>query len=183
MQLIWQPIYLCVLGMHLIGQLPRLAWLGQSAQNGIICGYRLLPSRATAILSARSVERAARQLRAYLNRQFRESAQVFRVPVKMADRLAADYLMAALLRVQRQLDLSNDEMHALETRWLQAMGMQGCSSLIDISLTSGCSRLALGRKVCCQHFRRADGNLCNSCPRHEPEMRMFLLRQELTTGY
>jgi len=43
--------------------------------------------------------------------------------------------------------------------------MSGASGLLAVPLAEGGTRLGLQRKACCQHFRRADGELCDSCPK------------------
>lgn len=178
-QLVWQPVYLTVLGVHLSGLVPRLAKVGQTMHEGVVCGYCLPAQGARRASPIDPIGLAARQLRAYLARQWREAIGVFPLHAKVAERLAADFLMAALLMVQRHSTLGNGELHDLAKRWLTAMGMQGCSSLVDVHLDDGRACLALGRKVCCQHFRRADAVPCSSCPKLAPEVRIGFLRQEL----
>jgi siderophore ferric iron reductase len=178
-QLVWQPVYLTVLGVHLVGLMPRLARVGQSVRDGAVCGFSLPGQGARSVSSVDPIGSAARQLRAYLARQWREAMPVFPLHAKVADRLAADFLMAALLLVQRQTAMSNESLHELARQWLAAMGMSGCSSLINVQLDDGRNCLALGRKICCQHFRRADATLCSGCPKLNPQLRMALLRQEL----
>ncbi len=181
-QLVWQPVFLTVLSVHMGGLVPRLAHAGQSMREGVVCGFSL-PARGFRTTSSTDpIGLAARQLRAWLARQWREVGAVFHLHAKVAERLAADFLMAALLLVQRQRGIGNRELHELATRWLTAMGMRGCSSLVDVHLDDGRACLALGRKICCQHFRRADATLCSSCPKLAPEVRMVLLRQELSTS-
>jgi siderophore ferric iron reductase len=177
--LIWQPVYLTVLAVHLAGRVPRLSIMGQSVMEGTVAGFVMPAHQPRVVGPGRPFDVAARQLRAWLARQWREAAAVFRIHTRMADRLAADYVLAALLLVQRRLGLAHAELHRLEARWLDALGMSGCSSLIDVSLEDGRTCLALGRKVCCQHFRRADGGLCSTCPKLEPQERLIRLRQEL----
>ena len=91
-------------------------------------------------------------------------------------------MLAALLYVQNNLreTLCNTRMRVLEGMWLEALGLKDNSELICIALDDGQERLALGRKVCCQHFRRADGELCSTCPKLKQEERIARLRQELT---
>lgn len=181
-QLIWQPVYLTVLAAHLGGVVPRLAHAGQSMREGVVHGFSLPAQRVRDASPGDPIPLAARQLRAWLARQRRETAAVFHLHAKVAERLAADFLMAALLLVQRHTAMGNREMHALAMRWLDAMGMRGCSSLIDVHLDDGRTGLALGRKICCQQFRCTDAALCSTCPKLAPDKRMVLLRQELYTA-
>ncbi|MDO9406292.1 MAG: siderophore ferric iron reductase [Polaromonas sp.] len=183
-QLVWQPVFLTVLSVHLGGLVPRLAHVGQSLQGGAVFGFSLPAHgfRATSSADpATLIPFAARQLRAWLARQWQEATGVFFMHARVANRLAADLLMAALLLVQRRSALGNDALRELAARWLSAMHMDGCSSLVDVPLDDGRTALALGRKICCQHFRRADSAPCTSCPKLPIETRMVLLRQELST--
>jgi len=47
-----------------------------------------------------------------------------------------------------------------------------------VQLTDGGTRLGLQRKACCQHFRRADGELCDSCPKLPLAERTRRLREQ-----
>jgi siderophore ferric iron reductase len=177
--LVWQPIYLSLLGVHLAERAPCLAQMGQSIKDGYVAGFCLpehCPRRAA---QAQLVEFAAEQLREQLAHQLAEFQSVAVIKTKMAHRLAADYVLAALLLIQRQQRFCNTQTHALEDRWLSALDLKGDSTLIDVHLDDGRERLALGRKVCCQHFRRADGVLCSTCPKIREAERIERLRQEL----
>jgi siderophore ferric iron reductase len=173
---------LSVLSVHLSRAVPRLKGFSQSQRGGVVGGFHLASFRAGGDGPATSPVRAAQLLRAYLRRQYREASAVFSLPPKVADRLAADFLLAALLRAQRSLGLCNSAVQSLAAQWLNAAGLRGCGSLIDVDLPDGRAALALGRKICCQHHRRPDGGLCSSCPRLPPERRLALLREELAAA-
>jgi hypothetical protein len=57
--------------------------------------------------------------------------------------------------------------------------MPRSSALLEVRLDDGRECLALGRNVCCQHFRRDDGEFCSTCPKLKPEERQRRLREEL----
>ncbi|GGK04573.1 siderophore ferric iron reductase [Pseudomonas matsuisoli] len=177
--LIWQPIYLCLLGVHLAQRAPCLAQMGQSVNEGFVSGFCLPEHCPRQAAPQRLIELAAEQLREQLAHQLVEFQGVVGIKAKMANRLAADYVLAALLFIQRQQGFCNGRAHALECQWLDALSLQDESSLIDVHLDDGRERLALGRKVCCQHFRRADGALCSTCPKIREAERIERLRQEL----
>lgn len=178
--LIWQPIYLSLLGVHLAGRVPCLNDMGQSVCDGVVSGF-CLPEHCPRQASQDAlIDFAAGQLQQLVARQLQEYNAVAAMHQKMARRLEADYVLAALLLIQRQQALSNVQLHQLERRWLEALDLQGDSTLIDVRLDDGRERLALGRKVCCQHFRRADGQLCSTCPKLKQEERLARLRQELS---
>ena len=96
---------------------------------------------------------------------------------KLAQRLAADYVLAALLLVQRQLSLDNQQLRGLSARWLEVLGLHGGSDLLEVRLEDGRNCLTLERKACCQHFRRGDGELCNTCPKLRRDERLLRLRE------
>ncbi|TBU90894.1 siderophore ferric iron reductase [Phytopseudomonas dryadis] len=178
--LIWQPIYLSLLGVHLAGRLPSLQGMGQSVCEGVVSGFCLPEHAPRRAHEDALIGLAAEQLRQLLERQLLEFDAVVAIHHKLARRLQADYVLAALLLIQRQRALDNARLHELEQRWLTALGLQGGSSLIEVRLDDGRARLALGRKVCCQHFRRADGQLCSTCPKLKQDERMTRLRRELS---
>lgn len=177
--LVWQPIYLSLLAVHLAERAPCLADMGQSVTDGVVAGFCLPEHCPRHAAQAALIDFAAEQLREQLVRQLEEFQAIAPIHTKMANRLAADHVLAALLLVQRQQRLCNDQAHSLETRWLTALGLKGDSTLIDVHLDDGRDRLALGRKVCCQHFRRSDGVLCSTCPKIREAERLERLRQEL----
>lgn len=122
---------------------------------------------------------AGSQLADLLRRQHVEFCQVQSIHGKLAQRLAADYVLAALLLVQRQLSLDNQQLRGLSARWLEALGLRGGSDLLEVRLEDGSDCLTLERKACCQHFRRCDGELCSTCPKLRRDERLVRLREEL----
>jgi siderophore ferric iron reductase len=180
--LVWQPIYLMVLGVHLGRCAPSLDQLGQRVNHGFVAGFCLHDHCPYVACQESLIAAATKQLHGLIERQLEEVNSVFKVNPKMARRLAADCVLAALLYVQNnQRDtLGNERLHVLEKSWLESLDLKDNSELICIQLDDGRERLALGRKVCCQHFRRADGELCSTCPKLKPDERIARLRQELT---
>ena len=178
--LIWQPIYLSLFGVHLAERAPCLDGMGQTVCDNMVYGFCLpehCPRRAT---PHALIDFAAEQVRTLVERQWQDFDAVAGIHRKLARRLQADCVLGALLMIQRQQSLANERMHQLEHLWLEALELRGDSSLIDVRLDDGRERLALGRKVCCQHFRRSDGNYCSSCPKLKQEERLTRLRQELS---
>jgi len=177
--LVWQPVYLSLIGAHLGRCAPRLDGMAQLQRDGYVMGFRL-PSHTpcTGDEDAR-LAFAAGQLRERLETQWQALAPIQPLHRKMAMRLAADYLLDGLLLVQRRRQLDNARVQQLRERWLRALDLEGASGLIEVRLDDGRTPLALERKVCCQHFRRADGSLCSTCPKLSADERMVRLRREL----
>ncbi|PIA66900.1 siderophore ferric iron reductase [Pseudomonas sediminis] len=177
--LVWQPIYLTLLGVHLAQRMPCLSTLGQDVQSGVVLGFCLpdhCPQRAA---EDELINLAGSQLADLLRRQHVEFCQVQSIHGKLAQRLAADFVLAALLLVQRQLNLDNQQLRGLSARWLEALGLRGGSELLEVRLEDGRDCLTLERKACCQHFRRCDGELCSTCPKLRRDERLVRLREEL----
>lgn len=177
--LVWQPIYLTLLGVHLARRVPCLSSLGQEVQDGVVSGFCLAEVLSLPAVEDQAVSLAARRLQDWLCRQHVEFCQVQNIHGKLAQRLAADYVLAALLLVQRQRTLDNQRLRALAARWLDALGLRGSSELLEIRLDDGRDCLSLERKACCQHFRRCDGEMCSTCPKLRREERLVRLREEL----
>ncbi|TDR82852.1 siderophore ferric iron reductase [Paludibacterium purpuratum] len=178
--LIWQPLYLLVWAAHRCRAVPRLASLAQCVQGGVVSGFVLEAHRPLAYalpeesLAAAGAEASliCRQLLADL------SAQI-RLHPKMAGRLQADCLLSALLAVARsQPDFAPERVRQWADAWLAATGLAEQSGLCQFDLPDGGQGLGLARRVCCQHFRRADGELCGSCPKLSAEQRTARLREE-----
>lgn len=177
--LVWQPVYLTVLSVHLAQRMPCLSSLAQTVQNGVVSGFCLPEHCPQQAAQEALISLAASQLERLLRRQHAEFCQVQNIHGKLAQRLAADYVLAALLQVQRQLTLDNSQLRALAARWLEALGLRGSSDLLEVRLEDGRDCLSLERKACCQHFRRCDGELCSTCPKLRRDERLLRLREEL----
>lgn len=177
---IWQPIYLSFLAVHLSQQVPSLAKMGQTVSEGQVGGFCLPPHRPRQGRQADLIGYAAEQLCQFVDRQLSDFNSVCQIYPKMARLLAADCARAALLWVDRCQPMGNAQVLDLEGQWMEALALSPGSSLIDVHTEDGRHCLALGRKVCCQHFRRADGEMCSTCPRHKQEERCQRLRAEFT---
>ncbi len=177
--LVWQPVYLALLGVHLGRCVPHLDGMAQQQRDGFVMGFSLPEHSPFTGDEEQRLDFAAQQLGARLEAQWQALTPLQPIHRKMAMRLAADYLLDGLLLVQRRLGLDNARVQQLRERWLKALQMPGASGLIEVQLDDGRTPLALERKVCCQHFRRADGSLCSTCPKLSADERMARLRQEL----
>lgn len=177
--LIWQPIYLSVLAVHLQQCALRLNGMGQSTRDGFVGGYCLPDHTPRRDHLPQLIALSGAQLAQCLSAQLDEYSHLCPIAAKLARLLIADCLRAALLLLQRQQDLSTPHVQQLEHDWLAALELSGRSPLVCLELESGRQCLALGRSACCQHFRRADGEPCAGCPRLKPHEREQRLRQEL----
>ena len=179
--LVWQPLYLAVLAAHLAGCLPRLSGMAQQLRGGFVAGFSLPESGLQHGGEAELIASAGAQLQALCQPLFDLVNQQVKLHPKMAGRLQADCLLAALLHAQRcDARYDNARLLVLVPQWLAALDLPGASALMPVRLDDGQERLALNRKVCCQHFRRCDGELCSTCPKLKPDARLALIKQELS---
>jgi siderophore ferric iron reductase len=176
--LIWQPIYLSVLAVHLARQAPCLASMGQSVSQGLVAGFCLPPHCPRQGNVADLIAYSADQLVRFIERQLIDFNSVCEIYPKLARLLAADCARAALLWADRCEPLAAGQLLEREGQWMEALALSPGSSLIEVHTDDGRQCLALGRKVCCQHFRRSDGEFCDTCPKLKQEERLKRLRAE-----
>lgn len=175
--LIWQPIYLSLLAVHLGRRAPCLAQMGQSIVEGSVQGFRLPPHCPYAGNQRALIACASEQLHAFVETQLEEFNAVAIIYPKMARLLVADCVRAALLLAQRHDPVTDSALLEAERHWLDALALPGGSALVPLELDDGRHCLGMGRKVCCQHFRRTDGELCASCPKLASDERLKRLRE------
>lgn len=173
---IWQPVYLGVVGVHCCGCAPDLSALSQRTEAGGIHGFRIAPHTPRLGAEDDGLRRVARQIAEGWTRLHAQWRDVGPLPVKAAGRLLADCVLGALLCVQRdRSDWDAPRMHALGQRWLEAIGLGGECGFLAFHDGGGAERLALARKGCCLHYRRADGEMCATCPRQRLSERLVRL--------
>lgn len=174
--LIWQPIYLSVLAVYLCRSVPCLANMGQSMNEGSVHGFRL-PAHCPYRGDPKALmDCASEQLTTFVETQLEEFNAVASIYPKMARLLVADCVRAALLLAQRNEPIPDESLLEAEREWLAALTLPGGGALTVLDLDDGRTCLGMGRKVCCQHFRRADGELCDSCPKLGRDARLQRLR-------
>lgn len=176
--LVWQPIYLQVLAVRLAGQAPCLDGLAQGVEQGFVAGFCLPDHRPLQGEPQRLLRHAGAQIRGFCEQAQAVSGPLLGLHPKLAQRLAADCVMAALLHSQRLDGCGNLQLCRAADVWLAACAMSGASGLLAVPLAEGGTRLGLQRKACCQHFRRADGERCDSCPKLPLAERERRLREQ-----
>lgn len=175
-QLIWQPLYLSVLSVHLTGALPRLGGLCQDLSHGRLAGFSLPPHRPRPGREAELIALAGRQLRRRLRAWFSALQRLVPYPTQQASALAADCLLGALLLLPGTAGpWSRERLERAATRWLAACQLQERSGLLFYALADGGQSADLARRACCQHYRL--DSPCASCPRLRLPERLQRLRQ------
>lgn len=177
--LIWQPIYFTVLAVHLNGKAPCLKNIGQTVCNGFVGGFCLPQHCPRQGHSKELIQFAAGQVVEFINDQLSEFNQVASIYPKLARLLAADCVVSALLLAHEHLALSKQHLVELEGLWMDALKLAPNSGLTSVYTEDGEEHMCLQRQVCCQHFRRHDGELCSSCPKLKKTERDMRLQAEL----
>ena len=166
--LLWQPAYLAVIGVHVHGALPALARLSQARQNLDIDGYRLEPGPQYRAGTEAMIARAGGELRGMADAVLVEINAVTRLKRLPAMRLLADRMLGLMVRLgQYRPGTSIAEQHRYCALWLEAMGLAGQGSLETIDLPGGRQAAIVARKGCCLDYLAFPGTYCASCPRQE----------------
>ena len=166
--LIWQPVFIAVLGVHGVGSVPPIDRLWQRLDSGIVAGFWLPEKgwRETGADEVQRIERAGELLAQVRDRLLADLSGVIRLKRLSAYRLMADTLLAALATLENLSGaFTHERIQALADQWLAATGLSNQSQLMPLTLAGGQPALGLDRKACCMHYRRDDGCYCASCPK------------------
>lgn len=175
---IWQPIYLCVIAVHLGAPVPRLAGLAQPVKNGFPIGVHLPEHVPIDGTFAWRMEAAAGEQRRFCSTIRRALKPMVTLHDRAADRLQAECVLGALMAVRPHASLSDADVIAAGDAWLARLGITGGCGFFAYRAGDGTSALALDRKVCCHHFRRRDGEKCSTCPKLPLDARIARLQTE-----
>lgn len=166
--LIWQPVFIAVLGVHGVESVPPVDRLWQRLDDGIVAGFRL-PGQGWREANADEAQRiaaAGELLVRVRDRLLADVTGVTRLKRLSAHRLMADTLLGALTTLPNLSQaFTSERIQALADQWLSATGLSHQSGLMPLTLTGGQKALGLDRKACCMHYRREDGCYCASCPK------------------
>lgn len=164
--LVWQPVYLTLAGMHLkrLGISPEC--ISQQVSHCMVWGCRIADHTPIEEDEITLLDITAPRLRACMSTLFQTCNGVLALHPKAADRLFADYVMGALLRI-KELRQDWSAAHTVDwaERWLTALDLNGAGGLLRYKHDAGHDQLALDRKVCCLVYKCHDGALCDTCPK------------------
>jgi siderophore ferric iron reductase len=177
--LIWQPIYLSVIGVHTAYTVLSLDRFEQPIENGLTREVRL-PHHALAKGGPLPpIDLAAGEIAACCAQIFDELSDVVRLNAHAARCMQADCVLAALLALSvTRPHWNHAQIEALGERWLERLDLEGCSRFFAYPCSDGASALALDRQTCCYHYRLHDGELCSTCPRLEQRERIVRLNAQ-----
>ncbi|WLQ11848.1 siderophore ferric iron reductase [Hahella aquimaris] len=177
--LVWQPTFLAVAAVHLVGTAAPLSELGQKYAQGVVAGFRMPPVATPSDAVERLIEVSGAELAQVCEIFLNQLNRIARVKPLIAKRLVADSLLSALARLSLLASPpDNQQIQQWAQAWLKAMDLIGYSNLTPIALCNGRLQLTLDRKACCLHYLRQDGELCASCPKQKPEVRVQRLTEE-----
>jgi siderophore ferric iron reductase len=177
--LIWQPIYLSVIGVHTAQRVLSLERFEQPIENGWTREVRLPDHAPRPGVGDTLIELAATEIAASCAQIFDELSSVIRLNAHAARSMQADCVLAALLALRTtRTDWYHSHVEALGARWLATLALAGRSGFFAYQRSDGASALALDRQTCCYHYRRRDGELCSTCPRLDKHERIVRLNAE-----
>ena len=174
---IWQPIYLCVIAVHLGAPVPRLVGMSQPVKEGFPSGLHLPEHAPIEGSFAERMDAAAIELRVFCAAVRRVLKPLVALHDRAADRLQAECVLGALLAARPHTSLSDAEVIATGEAWLESLGIGGGCGFFAYRARDGTPALALDRKVCCHHFRRHDGERCRTCPKLSLDARIARLME------
>lgn len=177
--LIWQPVYLSVIGVHAARASLSLTRVAQPVSRGWTREVRLPDHAPEQCAGPALIAHAASEITA-CSRQMRDDLMsVIRLNPAMVNGTLADVVLAALLAARKaRPDWSDAHVQRLGERWLAALALDGHGGYFAFERPDGSCALALDRKTCCYHYRRSDGDLCSTCPRLAKPERIVRLNME-----
>ena len=177
--LVWQPVYLGVIGVYGLGVLPALTSIHQKVTGGNVAGFFFSDDRLFHASEQELVFKAAKGLRGFCDELFEEFSGIVRLKYAIAIRLFADTLLSIISDLNTiRPAFNNKEIQRLARNWLVAADLKNQSALTPIRLRDGREVLALNRKSCCLHYLRGGGELCASCPKQKRPVRLKRLVEE-----
>ncbi|MBR7888126.1 siderophore ferric iron reductase [Marinomonas sp. A79] len=176
----WQPIYLALICVYHLKQVPNtLSHLHQSQQGAYIAGYalpdRTLEQKKSIWFTGNHLSlivHAATQLKGLFDVLKSEHLKQFGGNNVLYQALLADQFMTSLLVAQKiALEHFHERPTILENKHTIIEEFTLWANALDLPLTPrerlhhDDTALTFTRRTCCLHFRRHDGGLCAECPR------------------
>jgi siderophore ferric iron reductase len=171
--LIWQPAYLAVIGVHIHGALPDLTQLSQQRRGIFVDGYRLVPGVQSGGSEADRIAQASAQLNRLSAQLLDEVNDLVKLRPLNARRLLADRMLSLMVWLsQKRRDLPLAVIEDYCDQWLTGMGLTGQGALQTIVAPDGRAVLIVKRKGCCLDYLLDPDRLCASCPKQAEDLRM-----------
>jgi len=152
-QIIWQPIYLCLVSVDKDLPLPNLVELRQCVQGSVV--YKMAPVQEWQLENeTSSLTSVAGKLNQAIDSTFSQLQNVCRLQRHRAEAQVQDILAIALQRICSDASL-NALQNSLE-QWHQALLMPSRNKFIKTN--------ELERADCCMHLKIEPDSPCNNCP-------------------
>jgi siderophore ferric iron reductase len=163
---IWQPAYFSVLAVHLNQCLPNIKLLSQKETKGHIAGFSIQSHEPHFDNEHSLIQMAGKQLLQLWPSWYKLFIQHQLFPIKLAECILADCILAALLIVpQNENRWNKKQLFKTAEQWLQACKLHKRHAFLSLELNHSQTVIGLNRRTCCQYFRCTEGIECNSCPR------------------
>ncbi len=170
--LVWQPVYLAAIAVHVHGAVPRLSGMSQSRQNLDISGYRLPPGPQFTGSIEDMIAQAGGDVRRMADVSLAELVGVAPLKRLPALRLLADRLLTVMAALPRyRVDITAEDQHRFCALWLDAMGLAGLGALETLDLPGGHRAVVINRQGCCLDYLALPGTYCTTCPRQDDDLR------------
>ncbi|WP_274571207.1 siderophore ferric iron reductase [Neisseria leonii] len=174
--LIWQPIYLTVLSVQLLGKAVSLNRFGIITDRSGVAAYSLSPRAVYTGKPSHLVLFAGRQIKATGDHIYTCLREITPFNMKLAAKLQTDCLVSALLfQNTHYTQNSKNELDRLIAEWLAAAGLPDCQATFYLNQTR--RTFGFNRQACCQEFRLTSGSLCDACPRLPLSERVYRMTQ------
>jgi siderophore ferric iron reductase len=177
---LWQPVYLSVIGVHAARASLSLAHVAQPIDGGWTREVHLRNRAPAQGDEAILIGHAASEISAFCTRMREALTPVIRLNPAMMNGTLADIVLAALLAARRSRpEWTDAHVQTLGCTWLAALDIADHGGYFVFERSDGSCALALDRRTCCYHYRRRDGAMCSTCPRlakHERIVRLNLER-------
>jgi siderophore ferric iron reductase len=181
--LIWQPLYLSVIGVHVSRASLSLGDIAQPIAGGWTREVRVRDHAPMQGDTQALIAHAASEIVSCCAQMHDELMPVIRLNPASARGTQADVVLAALLAARKlRPDWRDTHVEALGQQWLAALGLDDQGGYFTFARTDGSCALALDRRTCCYHYRRRDGELCSTCPRLTQDERVERLNAQHDTA-
>lgn len=173
--LIWQAIYITV-GLAQSAQLvPSLKNFGLYIEGSEVKGYSFFDAPLFSSDGDELIQYAGNQIYQFIQILYRAFNEKQILKPKLADKLCADCVNAALLYHNGLVTkYSQEKVEDLSFKWLSACRLPILPSTIALPSINKMtqSKFGFNRQTCCQEFRVEKGVLCDSCPKRSMDKRI-----------
>jgi siderophore ferric iron reductase len=171
--LIWQPVYLAVIGVHLHGGLPEIGHISQTTRNIYVDGYRLAPGPQYRSELEPMIAKAGADLRTFADAVLLEINSLTKLKRVTAQRMLGDYILGMMKRLRHyRPGTSVEDQQRYCALWLDAMGLKDAGRLDIIDLPDGRPFAIQECKGCCLDYLAMPGTYCDCCPRQDRALRL-----------